>query len=659
MKAKSSCPSCSRQSSATEWGLFLQDLLEVEAGKTWRGELNNDTVYDLPMRNRQAKWSDSNDKEERRRERRKGRERMEGLVAVGREVACARTKWLVLGVGVDFGGITRPHPAEWLASHFVGLASCSAKSGLRVLYMIWASGVFFFVVQDSASFLWVSQGLIPQKTVRKTWRGQAILPDGINLGGAWLALGNIEIPPREQLVCLVPFNSTPRPPPAEWRAQAILPDGIKLGERWLALEKIGIPPSHSAAKWLVSGVSTELDHWDALFHSISTPGLRPAQWRAQAILPDGINLGGGVAYKEFTAAYQFISLSTEYEFRWFECTDGTVYQSEHSILPPEILRTFRRGRKFCEEIDEIDFFPAQVGKVRMPFYLFPDHPDHNNPQLAHIFDAVISPATKILVTFNPAHPVISNFNQHFRGKRTIERRRAAGDWMRTLNLVPTPELAAVLQPSLMILLGHQALAHLHEPECQERVLWVGSALLQTLAVQHELGEPLNLNGDILEDLITGRVILYLSDGPAALETMFGAISWPDVKSGALAGRMEGFKRTHTFYDPNLRLPTLRRDDPSIFVPTAAIPVRLKRKADGNIEEDKKPVKRAKRSKETNKIEGATREVTGKRKAVGNIEAEKKPAKRGRGSKEAKRTEGTDGEVRREVWTKRLRNRAAK
>ncbi|KAJ7346368.1 hypothetical protein DFH08DRAFT_810205 [Mycena albidolilacea] len=95
--------------------------------------------------------------------------------------------------------------------------------------------------------------------------------------------------------------------------------------------------SHSAAKWLVSGMSTKLDHWDALFHSISTPGLPPAQWRAQAILPDGINLGRGVACKEFTAVYQFISLSTEYEFWWFECTDGTVYQSEHSILPPKIL----------------------------------------------------------------------------------------------------------------------------------------------------------------------------------------------------------------------------------------------------------------------------------------------------------------------------------
>jgi hypothetical protein len=38
-------------------------------------------------------------------------------------MACARAKWLVSGGGVDLAGITRPRPAEWLASHFVGLAS--------------------------------------------------------------------------------------------------------------------------------------------------------------------------------------------------------------------------------------------------------------------------------------------------------------------------------------------------------------------------------------------------------------------------------------------------------------------------------------------------------------------------------------------------------
>jgi hypothetical protein len=61
-------------------------------------------------------------------------------------LACARAKWLVSGVGVDLTEITRPRPAKWLASHFVGLASHSAESGLRVLHIIWAPGGLFFVV---------------------------------------------------------------------------------------------------------------------------------------------------------------------------------------------------------------------------------------------------------------------------------------------------------------------------------------------------------------------------------------------------------------------------------------------------------------------------------------------------------------------------------
>jgi hypothetical protein len=42
------------------------------------------------------------------------------------KVACARAKWLLSSAGVDLGTITRPRPAERLASDFVGLASHSA-----------------------------------------------------------------------------------------------------------------------------------------------------------------------------------------------------------------------------------------------------------------------------------------------------------------------------------------------------------------------------------------------------------------------------------------------------------------------------------------------------------------------------------------------------
>jgi len=48
----------------------------------------------------------------------------------------APADWLVSGVGVDFGGITRPHPAFRLANHFVGFASHFAPSGLRSLHVM-------------------------------------------------------------------------------------------------------------------------------------------------------------------------------------------------------------------------------------------------------------------------------------------------------------------------------------------------------------------------------------------------------------------------------------------------------------------------------------------------------------------------------------------
>jgi hypothetical protein len=60
-------------------------------------------------------------------------------------MAWARAKWLVSGGGVDLADNTHPRPAKWLASHFVGLASHSAESGLRVLHIIWAPGGLFFV----------------------------------------------------------------------------------------------------------------------------------------------------------------------------------------------------------------------------------------------------------------------------------------------------------------------------------------------------------------------------------------------------------------------------------------------------------------------------------------------------------------------------------
>ncbi|KAJ7358574.1 hypothetical protein DFH08DRAFT_802392 [Mycena albidolilacea] len=111
----------------------------------------------------------------------------------------------------------------------------------------------------------------------------------------------------------------------------------------------------------------------------------------------------------------------EYKFRWFECTDGIIYDSESSILQPSMLRWLTQSRKFCE-IAEVDLTAEQVGKVRMPFYMLPDHPDHQNPLLKEIFGAAIQQVAKILMDFDLSHPVVANFAEYFKSVRAAERR---------------------------------------------------------------------------------------------------------------------------------------------------------------------------------------------------------------------------------------------
>ncbi|KAF8144196.1 hypothetical protein K438DRAFT_1783068 [Mycena galopus ATCC 62051] len=94
--------------------------------------------------------------------------------------------------------------------------------------------------------------------------------------------------------------------------------------------------------------------------------------------------------------------------------------------------------------------------------------------------------------------------------------------MASLGLVPTPELEVVLDAAMAVLLRHKNFLDILEEECEMRVMGVGSASLQVLAVQHEIGEPLNLNGDILMDFFVDCMIPCPTDGPKALRAMFAA-----------------------------------------------------------------------------------------------------------------------------------------
>ncbi|KAJ7658185.1 hypothetical protein DFH06DRAFT_1407814 [Mycena polygramma] len=278
----------------------------------------------------------------------------------------------------------------------------------------------------------------------------------------------------------------------------------------------------------------------------------------------------------------------EYEFRWLECNDGTIYNSATSDLPVMIQRTFHRTRKFCQEIYEVHLNENQVGVIRLPRYMDPTFERHENPALAAIFDAAEPRIAKILARFSSNHPVVANFEAYFNGKKTISRSRDAEKWLRTCELISNPELDAVLEPVLSRLMNHPDLKHIPLPERSERVPGVGSALLQLLAVQHALGEPLNLNGDLLGDLLDDRVVHRPNDGEEGLEAMFAVTG----DASQVAGRMLRFRAQHAMYDEEYRPPTYHRLEKSRRPATDAIRVIFKRKADEEVEEQP-PAKRAK------------------------------------------------------------------
>ncbi|KAJ6458365.1 hypothetical protein C8R47DRAFT_1227106 [Mycena vitilis] len=290
----------------------------------------------------------------------------------------------------------------------------------------------------------------------------------------------------------------------------------------------------------------------------------------------------------------------EYEFRWLQCNDGTIYNSATSELPLMIQRTFHRSRKFCQAIYEVHLDENQVGVIRLPRYMDPTFERHENPALAAIFDAAEPRIAKILARFSSNHPVVANFETYFGGKKTIARSRDAEKWLRHCQLITNPELDAVLEPGLGGLMNHPGLKHIPLPERSERVPGVGSVLLQLLAIQHELDEPLNLNGDLLGDLLDDRVVHCPNDGEEGLEAMFA------VTAGAsqVAGRMLRFRAQHAIYDDEYRPPTYHRLERSRLPATDAIRVIFKRKADDDVEAQR-PAKRTVGGKgEVTKSDGA-------------------------------------------------------
>ncbi|KAK7034437.1 hypothetical protein R3P38DRAFT_2519161, partial [Favolaschia claudopus] len=147
-------------------------------------------------------------------------------------------------------------------------------------------------------------------------------------------------------------------------------------------------------------------------------------------------------------------------------------------------------------------------------------------------------------------------------------------WLGANGMDPTPELSALMTHALALLMKAPKLVeNLSEDEQTARVCSVGAVLLQLLAIQRELNEPFNLNGDLFLDITRDRVVVREKcQGLAALDLMLTEL-W-DVRHGIAT--LMNFKKNHTVWIED-HPPLFQRIAPSQFLLSPAISVVLRSK----------------------------------------------------------------------------------
>ncbi|KAJ7797825.1 hypothetical protein B0H13DRAFT_1933974 [Mycena leptocephala] len=203
----------------------------------------------------------------------------------------------------------------------------------------------------------------------------------------------------------------------------------------------------------------------------------------------------------------------EFEFRFLQCIQWT--RQEHELMQPS--RHYSQDRKFCEELSKIVLRPEQIGIVRYPAFSSPN-PPKNHP-LIEIFDIAVAPLAKLLVSFPGDHPVVRSYNAFFMDRPEDHRDTHIERWLPEGLHQPERELTALMERPLQRLQDFR-LVSVPGPERRYRVIGVGRAMLQLLDLQHELGEPLDLNGDTFDDLVEGDIKATQMESHEATRAMF-------------------------------------------------------------------------------------------------------------------------------------------
>ncbi|KAF8170610.1 hypothetical protein K438DRAFT_1773579 [Mycena galopus ATCC 62051] len=176
----------------------------------------------------------------------------------------------------------------------------------------------------------------------------------------------------------------------------------------------------------------------------------------------------------------------QFEFHFFDCIQWPQAQDNDFIL----LSMVHQDRNFCEAILKVLLKPNQI---RLAANSTSNPPDHN--PLVKIFDAAATPLAKLLI-FWPEKPSGPHLGPII-----------ASNWLSEALNNPEAEFAPLIRPPAARLIYVEMVSLPYE-ERRRRFLHVGRAMMHLLAIQHELEEPFNLNGDLFEDIVEEDIIRF-------------------------------------------------------------------------------------------------------------------------------------------------------
>ncbi|KAK6988914.1 hypothetical protein R3P38DRAFT_3438883 [Favolaschia claudopus] len=254
--------------------------------------------------------------------------------------------------------------------------------------------------------------------------------------------------------------------------------------------------------------------------------------------------------------------SLEFEFRFLHCIKWVLHEGE--LAPP--YPVVKRDRGFVDAVLRVKLASKQLGKIRIPAF-YARNPPHDHV-LVEIFDAALPALVKLLTAFPRDHPVIDSYNEFFvdRPEDHRDSQDRIAQWLPAGPSVPSAELIALLvQPTEK--LWEARPAAVSNDEWNRRILGVGTTLLQLLAIQHELEEPLNLNGDMFLDLVEEDVTTAHDEVAEAHHAMVLALNLKVLRhrkywdQAEFSRHLEHFEEHHTAFDRTYRPATYHRIHP--------------------------------------------------------------------------------------------------